>query len=76
MSVHLEMQIEELEEEIKSLKEHNQKLLLNEDELKKQFSIQVVSQQRELLAKYTKWQGEYYQRESDMFADIDKFLNG
>jgi len=42
----------------------------------KQLILSGVSQQRELLAKYTKWQGEYYQRESDMYRDIDKFLNG
>jgi hypothetical protein len=39
--------------------------------------IQRVSQQRELLAKYTKWQNEVnYGCDELMYADIDKFLNG
>ena len=46
-----------------------------EDELNK-LRIADVSQQREQLAKYTRWQGGYYEKESDMYADIDKFLNG
>lgn len=39
--------------------------------------IPIVSQQRELLAKYTKWQNEVnYSCDELMYADIDKFLNG
>ena len=35
-----------------------------------------VSVERELLAKYTKWQNEViYNSEAEMYSDIDKFLN-
>ena len=40
----------------------------------KQLILSGVSQQRELLARYTKWQGEYFERKEDMYNDIDKFL--
>ncbi len=49
MSVHLEMQIEELEEELVAIKAINQKIQLEKNALKEQFSLQGVSQQRELL---------------------------
>ena len=55
MSVHLEMQIEELEEELVAIKAINQKIQLEKNALKEQFSLQGVSQQRELLEAYTQF---------------------
>ena len=52
MSVHLEMQIEELEEELAAIKAINQKLQLEKNAIKEQFSLQGVSHQRELLIAY------------------------
>ena len=49
MSVHLEMQIEELEEELVAIKAINQKIQLEKNALKEQFSLQGVSHRRELL---------------------------
>lgn len=49
MSVYLEMRIEELEEELASIKAINQKLQLDKQELEKQLNLHVVSQQSELL---------------------------
>ncbi len=47
--------------------------LVNDEQL----NIPVVSHQRELLAKYTKWQNEVnYSCDEMIYADIDKFLNG
>ena len=51
MSVHLEMQIEELEEELVAIKAINQKIQLEKNALKEQFSLQGVSQRSELLQK-------------------------
>ena len=76
MSTILEMHIEELEDELVAIKAINQKLQLEKNALKEQLTLTDVSHQRELLAKYTRWQGGFYEKESDMFADIDKFLNG
>ena len=76
MSTILEMHIEELEDELVAIKAINQKIQLEKNALKEQLTLTGVGQQRELLAKYTRWQGEYYEQESDMFAEIDKFLNG
>ena len=54
---------EEMLKDITFLLENNKQLILSG-----------VSQQRELLARYTKWQGEYFERKEDMYNDIDKFL--
>ena len=47
------------------------------DDFENQLNIPDVSNQRELLARYTKWQHEViYANEENMYVDIDKFLNG
>ena len=58
------------------LKENNDLITSVKKETAKQLNLYGVSHRREQLAKYTRWQGGYYEKESDMYADIDKFLNG
>ena len=58
MSVHLEMQIEELEEELVAIKAINQKIQLEKNALKEQFSLQGVSHRRELLLGFK--ENEYF----------------
>ena len=75
MSVHLEMQIEELEEELVAIKAINQKIQLEKNALKEQFSLQGVSQQRELLEAYTKQIKEDNELTEEItFQDINKCI--
>jgi hypothetical protein len=72
MSVHLEMQIEELEEELVAIKAINQKIQLEKNALKEQFSLQGVSQQRELLIAIINFINKNYlmrELDADMIAD-------
>ena len=76
MSVHLEMQIEELEEELVAIKAINQKIQLEKNALKEQFSLQGVSQQRELLKAYEMFVNKdaYNKLEYPINKIIEKFL--
>ena len=76
MSVHLEMQIEELEEELVAIKAINQKIQLEKNALKEQFSLQGVSQQRELLEAYQHfidW-NEEHDRKASTSERIESFI--
>ena len=75
MSVHLEMQIEELEEELVAIKAINQKIQLEKNALKEQFSLQGVSHRRELLREYNNFNNErIYGGELTDF-EIDCFMD-
>ncbi len=56
MSIFLELQIKLLEKDRLELREEIIKLKLDKEALKKQFSLQGVSQQREMLKAFHKWQ--------------------
>jgi hypothetical protein len=70
MSVHLEMQIEELEEELAAIKAINQKLQLEKNAIKEQFSLYAVSQRSEQLKSFADWlQGEVWDDKYDDFSE-------
>jgi len=50
--IHLEMQIEELQDELTAIKAINQKLQLEKNALKEQLTLNCVSQQREPLIRF------------------------
>lgn len=76
MSVHLEMQIEELEEELVAIKAINQKIQLEKNALKEQFSLQDVSQQRELLTGFVRFERlqDYKYKLLPLSEKIEKYL--
>ena len=77
------METPNLDREIETYKIHKRQGYLSKEgenylaEFKsiKQLLLHNVNQQRELLAKYTRWQNEvHYGSDELMYADIDKFL--
>ena len=78
MSVHLEMQIEELEEELVAIKAINQKIQLEKNALKEQLILSGVSNRRELLFAYEKQTQIYEYDEFDEWntnKKIDQYLS-
>jgi hypothetical protein len=78
MSVYLEMQIDEMADEITALKAINQKIQLEKNALKEQFSLQGVSQQSELLIGFFDWYMNTYAgydfSNINLNEDLDDYL--
>ena len=75
MSVYLEMQIDEMADEITALKAINQKIQLEKNALKEQFSLQGVSHRRELLFRFANdWNNEGWHAEHILESDINRFI--